>query len=304
MPHSKKQHGIKIPKSVILIGKFLSKISTKLTVLYLARLFTSPIRHAMPKREFDMYNRSRRHKQYIPAIKKNIVVYHFGQGDKKVLLVHGWSGRGTQLVKIAEALDRAGYATVSFDAPAHGKSGGRTTLMPEFIACIHELDRHFGPFDAAVGHSLGGMSLLNALREGLAINGLVTIGSGDIVSDIMDDFVDKMQLRRKYSGLIRTHFERKSVMSMESYSAHLAAATIDIPALVIHDSDDNEVPLKCAVHIHKNLKHGKLMVTNHLGHRKILGNDEVLNAITQFIKNEIRDEKDVRDYSTAGNAVL
>jgi hypothetical protein len=35
---------------------------------------------------------------HIPTINKS-VVYQYGQSDKKVLLVHGWSGRGTQLVK-------------------------------------------------------------------------------------------------------------------------------------------------------------------------------------------------------------
>jgi esterase/lipase len=50
-------------------------------------------------------------------------VYQYGQSDKKVLLVHGWSGRGTQLVKIADALLKSGYSTISFDAlESHLKS--------------------------------------------------------------------------------------------------------------------------------------------------------------------------------------
>ena len=40
----------------------------------------------------------------IPSINRNIVVYEYGQSDKKVLLIHGWSGRGTQLFKIADEL--------------------------------------------------------------------------------------------------------------------------------------------------------------------------------------------------------
>jgi alpha-beta hydrolase superfamily lysophospholipase len=59
---------------------------------------------------------------HIPTINKSVVVYQYGQSDKKVLLVHGWSGRGTQLVKIADALLKSGCSTISFDAPAHGKS--------------------------------------------------------------------------------------------------------------------------------------------------------------------------------------
>jgi hypothetical protein len=52
---------------------------------------------------------------HIPTINKSVVVYQYGS-DKKVLLVHGWSGRGTQLVKIADALLKSGCSTISFDA--------------------------------------------------------------------------------------------------------------------------------------------------------------------------------------------
>ncbi len=70
---------------------------------------------------------------------------------------NGWSGRGTQLYKIAEELPKAEYSTVSFDAPAHEKSPKRTTIMSEFSEPILELEKQFGPFKAAVGHSLGGI---------------------------------------------------------------------------------------------------------------------------------------------------
>jgi alpha-beta hydrolase superfamily lysophospholipase len=43
-------------------------------------------------------------------------------------------GRGTQLFKIADELLKQGYSTISFDAPAHGKSPGKTTIMVDFIA--------------------------------------------------------------------------------------------------------------------------------------------------------------------------
>jgi pimeloyl-ACP methyl ester carboxylesterase len=301
---NKQKAGPQIPKIVILVGQMLSKISTRLTILYVARLFTTPIKHKMPKRELEMFNKSRKSKLYIESLRKEVVVYEYGNSNRKVLLVHGWSGRGTQLVKFADWLINAGYSTVSFDAPAHGKSSGSRTLMPEFIDCIHEIDKQFGPFEAAIGHSLGGMSLLNAAKRGFTVSNIITIGSGDIVKDIMDEFILKMQLRNKYSTLMRNHFEKDSAERMENYDAYLAAKDLAVPVLVIHDSNDVEVPLKCAVHIHKNLKKGKLMITSGLGHRKILGNEEVLKAAIQFIKNDEKHEKDLHTIGAVGNAVL
>ena len=281
--NNKKSTSLKIPKSILLIAKFLSVISPKLVILFIAKLFTTPLKYRIPKRELEMEHKSRQELILIPKINKSVVVYHYGESSKKILLMHGWSGRGTQLVKIAEELLKSGYSTLSFDAPAHGKSTGKTTLMPEFIETILELEKQFGPFEAAIGHSLGGMSLLNAAKKGLQINHLVLIGSGDIVKDILDDFVKKLELNPRFSKLLQLHFEKKYSQSMDEFSAYKAAKDIKIPVLVIHDEDDDEVPVKCAIHIHKYLINGKLMITNNLGHRKILGNNEVIEKAVNFI---------------------
>ena len=274
---------LKIPKIILVTGKFLSFISTNLAVRFAAKLFTTPIKHKIPKRELEMDSKSRQETILVPSIHKNIVVYHFGASEKKMLLVHGWSGRGTQLVKFAEDFVKLGYETISFDAPAHGKSPSSSTLMPEFIESILEIDKQFGPFEAAVGHSLGGMSLLNAIKKGLKLNRLVIIGSGDVVQDIINDFVRKLELDAKFNNLLRIHFENKHQLSMDSFSAYHAAKTVDFPTLVIHDQDDDEVPVSCAHHIHQNLKNGALMLTENLGHRKILGDAKVIQKTIQFI---------------------
>jgi pimeloyl-ACP methyl ester carboxylesterase len=272
-----------VPAIIIYIGKTLQFFSIKWTTLYLSRLFTTPIKHKIPKRELQMDRNSIQTKSIVPDINKEMVVYQLGTGEKKILLVHGWSGRGTQLVKFADALVGKGYSTVSFDAPAHGKAQGSTTIMTDFIASIVEVDRKFGPFDAAVGHSLGGMSLLNAVKSGLKINRLVTIGSGDKVNDILIDFVSKLELKPEFSVHLQQYFEKKYNTEMESYSAYLAAQSITIPVLVIHDENDDEVPVSASENIYSNLKNGELFITNNLGHRKILGNQEVIDKTINFI---------------------
>lgn len=279
------KQSLHIPKSILVTVQILQFISLKLLTRFAARLFATPIKHKMPKREFEMDKKSQQQKILVPAISKEVMVYHYGNADRKILLVHGWSGRGTQLVKLAEEFLKADYSTISFDAPAHGKSSGKTTLMPEFIATILELEKQFGPFKAAVGHSLGGMSLLNAMKQGLKLNRLVTIASGDVVQDIMDDFTYKLGMKHKVSNMMRQYFENKFGETMESFSAYLSAKEIEIPVLVIHDNDDEDIPLKAGIHIHKFLKNGQLMITKGLGHRKILGDQKVIESTLEFIKN-------------------
>jgi pimeloyl-ACP methyl ester carboxylesterase len=282
---SSKNRHLKVPAIIIYIGKTLQFFSIKWTILYLSRLFTTPIKHKIPKRELQMDRNSIQTKITVPEINKAIVVYQLGTSEKKILLVHGWSGRGTQLVKFADTLVTKGYSTFSFDAPAHGKSPGNSTIMTDFIASITEVDKRFGPFDAAIGHSLGGMSLLNAVKLGLKINRLVTIGSGDKVNDILVDFVSKLELKPQFGAHLQRYFETKYKTEMESYSAYLAAQSITIPVLVIHDENDDEVPVSASKNIYSNLKNGEIIITNNLGHRKILGNQEVIDKTINFIIN-------------------
>ena len=275
---------LKIPKIILITAKFLEVISTKLVIKFAAKLFTTPIKHKIPKREFHMDKKSVQEKVFVPSINKEIVVYHYGKSEKKILLVHGWSGRGTQLVKIADELLNLGYSTISFDAPAHGKSKGNSSIMVEFIASILELEKHFGPFEFAIGHSLGGMSILNAIREKLKVRKVVIIGSGDIIQDIIDDFIKKLELNPEIGIKLRKHFEKKYGVEMNYYSASNAAKEVLIPVLIIHDENDVDVNVKAAYNIKKNLNISELMITKNLGHRKILGNTEVLKRIVEFIK--------------------
>ena len=189
------------------------------------------------------------------------------------------------IIKIADELVKIGYSTISFDAPAHGKSEGKTTIMSEFIYSILEIDKQYGPFEIAIGHSLGGMSVLNAIKNGLEVDKAIIIGSGDIVQDILDEFISKLGLKRDVSESLRNHFENKYQVKMDDFSAYKAAQKIKIPVLVIHDYDDPEVSVKAGIHIHKQLKNGVLYLTEGLGHRKILGNQKVIKKILEFIKS-------------------
>ena len=273
-----------IPKIILLISTFLSSISTRAVTLFAAKLFTTPIKHKVPKRELAMDSTSKQQLIPIPAINKSIMVYEYGNSPKKVLLVHGWSGRGTQLFKIADALLKEGYATISFDAPAHGKSPGNSTIMIEFIASIFELERQFGPFEIAIGHSLGGMAVLNAAKSGLEVQKIAVIGSGDVVQDILDNFISRLQLKPIISQKLRNYFETKYGEAMDNYSAYKAASTLEIPILVIHDKNDLEVPVEAGMHIYQHVKNGDLMLTEGLGHRKILGDAHVIQKVIEFIK--------------------
>ncbi|RZS93776.1 alpha/beta fold hydrolase [Aquimarina brevivitae] len=272
-----------IPQWIIKTGKLLNFISPFLASRFAARIFLTPFSYEMPKRERTMYEKSEKEKVLVPRINREVIVYKYGTSDKKILLAHGWSGSGTQLSKIADQLLANGYSTISFDAPAHGRSPGKWSMMPHFIETIHYLEELYGPFEAAIGHSLGGMSLLRATKDGLSIKKLVIIGTANSVTEIVKDFISNIQLSQKVGKLMKNYFDTKFGEDLDSYSGALSAKQVKVPTLVVHDKDDVDVHYSCAEQIHQSLPDSDLFLTTTLGHRKILGDAQVITKVVNFL---------------------
>lgn len=274
----------KIPRSIILQGKILQCVAPALATKYAIKLFKTPVKFKTPEREKMMAKSAQKEMLFIPELNKKVMVYTYGYSKRKVLLVHGWSGRGTQLYKIADKLLENGFMTISFDAPAHGKSEGKETLMNEFITVSKFLEKKYGPFEYAIGHSLGGMAILNSVKQGLTLKKTIIIGAGDIITDIFNGFVKKIELKQNMVAKMQHVFFKKFGEDMDNYSASIAAKNVKIPTLIIHDTEDSEVPVSCAHNIRQNTEQGELLITNGLGHTRILKDNFVINSIIEFIK--------------------
>ena len=273
-----------VPKPIRLFARSLDLISCRLSSLFGLILFTTPIKYTIPKREQYMLKSAQKKRLFIENINKEIEVLSYGYSRKKVLLVHGWCGRSTQLYAFADKLLENGYMVISFDGPAHGRSTGKTTMMPEFLETIKKINTTFGPFEAAIGHSFGATSLYIATSNFLSIKSFIAIGSGDKISDIILNFAKNLGLKKRSAQLIQSRLEKKWNIKVDDSSSSTVAKKINIPLLVIHDVTDGDVPVSCAYEIRKNLKKGSLLITNKLGHTKILRNENVILKSIDFIK--------------------
>tara|TARA_B110000091_G_C13802626_1_gene470965 strand:- start:704 stop:1585 length:882 start_codon:yes stop_codon:yes gene_type:complete len=274
---------LQVPKLVLIIVKMVQFLSHKLVVALAAKLFTAPIKFKTPMREFAMDESSQKSRLSVPEINKNIHVLSYGYSDKKVLLAHGWSGRSTQLFMIANRLLEKGYMVISFDGPAHGKSSGKTTNMVEYMTTIKAINKEHGPFQAAVGHSFGGMAIVNTNADTSIFKTVVTIGSGDKVEDILSNFTNGLGLKKSISKKLETYFESKWNVKIKDFSVYKAAQKMKTPTLVIHDILDGDVAVSCAQNIRQNSENGRLLITNGLGHTKILRDKKTTHKIVDFI---------------------
>lgn len=272
-----------IPKPVIFFSKSVQFVSSKLAVRFAARLFTTPINFKTPKRELVMAKSAQRKSLTIKKTGKDIHLLSYGYSKKKVLLVHGWAGRSTQLFAFADKLLEKGYMVISFDGPAHGKSSGKTTNLLGFLATIEQIDKEYGPFDAAIGHSFGGISLYNAVSDFLNVKTFVSIGASDKISSIVKQFTENLKLAKSTYPKLQTFFEKKWGVMVDDYASGHVSKKIDIPVLIIHDTEDGDVPVSNAYNIRQNLQKGSLLITHGLGHTKILRDRNIVNKTVEHI---------------------
>jgi len=280
---NKEKNSFDIPKHIILIGKLIQIISPDLAARFVAKIFETPLKFKAPERELMMRKSAKNNLLNLRGIRKKVMVYSYGYSKKKILLVHGWSGRGTQLYSIADKILENKMMVISFDGPAHGLSQGSSTSLKDFIVCIRQLEKEHGPFDAAIGHSFGGMALLNAVTSGLKLNNLVVIGADNSIVEILKSSVEKFSLKPIIAQKLIELVNKKLNIKVEDYSSQNVAKKVDIPTLVIHDSEDKYVPVSNALAIRHSLKKGEILITNGLGHHKILKDSTTNQRIIDFI---------------------
>jgi len=93
-----------------------------------------------------------------------------------------------------------------------------------------------------------------------------------------------LELNLKLVNKIKQHFYKKFKANIDNYSGSVAASGVKIPCLVIHDTEDEEVPVSCAHVIRQKLQQGELLITNGLGHSRILKDPKIISRIIEFVK--------------------
>lgn len=219
---------------------------------------------------------------------KEAVTYAWGDGVRPVLLVHGWSSRGSRLAAFAEALLDQGYSPVAFDAPGNGAAPGRASNIIEYREIIRRLHARHGDFDAVVAHSFGVIASLFALRDGVRTRRFVGIAGVGSFGLLTAGFRAMTGFSERALRVMRRHVERNLAPDEPGVWEHFDVSwrpdDLDAPLLLIHDETDEMVPLAHAHAIRK--AHGdraRLVVTQGHGHRRILTDPQVVAQTVEFI---------------------
>jgi pimeloyl-ACP methyl ester carboxylesterase len=216
---------------------------------------------------------------------KSVRYWSAGEGPN-ILLVHGWASCGSQFASLAKALLEAGFRVTWFDAPAHGQSTGFQTNLFEVAECILKLEAEVGALEAIVAHSFGSPCSLSAINQGLKAKKFIAINTPATAQVLIEKFCDAIRAHDKTrEHLISRLHKTFNENILEQISAQNLALNAPLKSLVIHDKDDPIVSVDEGRAVQQNLSNSSLLLTDGLGHNRILSDPLVIQACVKFISS-------------------
>lgn len=220
--------------------------------------------------------------QIVASASKRIASWTWGAGPR-VLLAHGWEGRARDMVPIASALVQRGRSVTVFDMPAHGRSDGRTTTLPEMARAVSAVARATGTPDAVVGHSLGAAAAVLALRDGLDASAaalLAPVAEPWLFVRRLADLLAFSEAR--YEGLVAQIQERAGI-AIHAIDGATAARSLTARALILHDPSDRQVPFAHGEALANAWRGATLHELQGLGHRRLLYDAQSIARVVEHV---------------------
>lgn len=208
-------------------------------------------------------------------------------GNKKLLIVHGFRSQALKFEHMVPDLLAKGFTVYAFDAPAHGKSTGKFIQPVNYCEMIMGIEEKEGPFDAFVGHSLGGLAMGLSMEQ---VNPLlprkwVFIAPATESHRSIENFFHIIRVNDRVKNRFYKYIAELSHFPIEYYSLVRILKENSMPVLWIHDSTDRICPLEDVQPlIDKQLPHIHFYITDGLGHNKIYRNKQVLHEIVAFLE--------------------
>lgn len=265
----------------------LAAVAPPLAVPLAARAFWR-VGPPAPVRPTDRAVHERARRGTVRAGGLPVVTYAWGDpAAPPVLLSHGWQLRASRFAPLVTALTAAGLRPVAFDAVAHGDSPGRRTTVLDHMAAMRALEHAEGPFAGVVGHSLGGLGAGLALHEGLDAARFVAIAAPTGFDSIAASFLRLAGL----PGTLHEPFCRRVVRPFPPQVGN-PRTTVDlvvrpvpasVPALFVQDRRDRMAGPGDAERLHAAHPGSSLLLTDGLGHNRVLDDPGVLDAVVAHL---------------------
>ncbi|MEL7436359.1 MAG: alpha/beta fold hydrolase [Chloroflexota bacterium] len=268
---------IKILRRIL---RIVGSVSPEIAGYIVFKLFKTPVKRMKKTLPLNPVQHTFTHN------KRVLTGYEWQGSGQRILLVHGWESSPARFNKIIERLVGQGYHVFAMDAPAHGYSEGWQTDPLDYGDALHAFIETIGQVDTVLAHSFGGVSLMNMLDRypDVQPERVVLIGSIDSPQQAVDFFTNVFQLLPAVSQEMGRRMAEFAGGSLDDVSATQIAKSRTEDVLIIHDIEDNIVPVIAGRSIAGAWHNAEYIETDGLGHRRILNDDDVIAHILAFLK--------------------
>jgi pimeloyl-ACP methyl ester carboxylesterase len=202
------------------------------------------------------------------------------------LLAHGWGGHAGQMRALAESLAQHGVRPVILEMPAHGRSGGTTSSLPQFARAIEyavgRLQQEGHTVGLLVAHSLGANAAAFATSRGIAVHKLVLLAPPASPREYTGYFARVFGLRESTRAAMQKRIEAREGVLMPQFEPAAVSARIRVPTLVVHDRQDRVNAFADGQAFTRAIRGATLVDTDGLGHRKLLKDAGVIAKVVLF----------------------
>jgi pimeloyl-ACP methyl ester carboxylesterase len=212
-----------------------------------------------------------------------IASYVWAGGGPTVLLVHGWNGTSGDLSRFIAPLRDAGRRVVAIDLPAHGRSTGRRSDLTEAVQAVEAALRREPSIEAVIAHSFGVPATVLAASRGAPLPRAVLISGPISVEPYLQRFSQVLGLSGPtFAAMRRTLRRLLDRAGLETVDLGTVAPRLSLPALIVHDRGDREVPFLSAQSLQRAWPGAELLSTDGFGHRKLLVDPGVVERVVRF----------------------
>jgi pimeloyl-ACP methyl ester carboxylesterase len=204
-------------------------------------------------------------------------------GAPPVLLVHGWAGDAQQWRALGDRLAAAGFDPVLVDLPAHGRSHGRRSNLPQWVRALFALTAVHGPWHAVAAHSLGALAAAHALAQGLPAGRLALVATSPPPRQFLRWFAGVLGPGEGLAQRMQARIEQLEGLPLQHFEADWLGPRLKQPTLLVHDTDDRTAPLAGAVRLGTAIGGARFQTTQGLGHRRILVDPTVLDRLMEHL---------------------
>lgn len=258
-------------------------LTPELAGLWAERLFLTPPRSRFPASELFGVIDARASR--VEHRGRRLAVWRWGSADAPaVLLAHGWGGRMLQLQSFVQPLLRAGYRVIGYDQPAHGLSEGRLSGLPDMADALAAVARAHGGVHAVIAHSLGATGAALATVNGLSVERIVMLSPPADMVGYSRRFARWYWMPERVRVAMQAAIEERYGLRWSELELERVAPRLTAAALVVHDRGDRMVPVKQGVRFARAWKGARLLLTDGLGHGRILADCDVVHAAVDFVR--------------------